>query len=108
MITGFNVILSMKKENPVFDKRIFWDVDMGSLDYEKNAAWIIVRVFERGDIPEIRQLRRYYGDNIIKKEIVKAKYIEIETLQYLSALYQIPKQKFRCYTNTQLTDTLSH
>ncbi|MDZ4810453.1 MAG: hypothetical protein SGI96_19625 [Bacteroidota bacterium] len=92
----------MQKQKPIFDKRIFWDVDFNKINYEKYPAWVIVRVFERGDIPDIKQLRSYYGDKLIKKEIVKAKYIEFETMQFLSAIYQIPKQKFRCYTEKQL------
>jgi hypothetical protein len=92
----------MQKKKPLFPKRIFWDVDFEKIDYDKNPGWIIVRVFERGDIPEIKALRRYYGDRLIRKEVVKAKYIEFETLQFLSAIYQIPKTIFRCYTEKQL------
>lgn len=33
---------------PVFDKRIFWDVDFSRLDYDAKAAFVIERVFERG------------------------------------------------------------
>ena len=98
----------MKKEKPILDKRIFWDVDFEKIDYDEHPGWIIVRVFERGDIPDIQQLRKYYGDRLIKTEIVKAKYIEFETLQYLSAIYQIAKEKFRCYINIQSTMGLSH
>ena len=39
---------------PVFDKRIFWDVDFENLDYDKKARFVIERVFERGDVPDIR------------------------------------------------------
>ena len=102
------VILRMQKQKPILEKRIFWDVDYSKINYDKHPAWIIVRVFERGDIPDIKQIRRYYGDRLIKKEIVKAKYIEFETMQYLSAIYQIPKEKFRCYTSILSTMGLSH
>ncbi len=92
----------MQKQKPIFDKRIFWDVDFDTIDYDKHPKWIIVRVFERGDIADIKQLRRYYGDRMIKNAVKKAKYIEEETMQFLSAIYQIPKQQFRCYTEKQL------
>lgn len=98
----------MPKEKLLLDKRFFWDVDYEKINYDKNPGWIIVRIFERGDIADIKKLRRYYGDRLIREVIVKAKYIEIETLQYLSAIYQIPKHKFRCYSNIQLTKGLSH
>ena len=63
---------SMQKQKPIFDKRIFWDVDFNTIDYDKHPNWIIVRVFERGDIADIKQLRRYYGDRIIKNAVKKA------------------------------------
>ena len=44
----------MKKEHPVFNKRIFWDVNFDTLDYDGKAAFIIERVFVRGDVPDIR------------------------------------------------------
>ncbi len=92
----------MQKAKPILERRIFWDVDFAKIDFDKHPGWVIVRVFERGDIADIKQIRRYYGDRLIKKEIVKAKYIEFEAMQLLSAIYQIPKQKFRCYTEKQL------
>ena len=98
----------MQKEKPILDKRFFWDVDFNKINYDKNPGWIIVRIFERGDIADIRKIRRYYGDKLIRTVIIKAKYIEIETFQFLSAIYQIPKEKFRCYSNIQLTKGLSH
>lgn len=44
---------------PQFKKWIFWDVDIGTIDYDKKVAFIIERVFERGDIDDVRQCRRY-------------------------------------------------
>ena len=38
-----------QKQKPVFNKRIFWDVNFENLDYDKKAAFVISRVFERGD-----------------------------------------------------------
>jgi hypothetical protein len=52
---------------PVFNKRIFWDVNFEALDYNLRANFVIERVFERGDVEDIRQCRRYYGDEKVKK-----------------------------------------
>jgi len=35
---------------PQFQRRIFWDVNFDSLDYDKYADFVIERVFDRGDI----------------------------------------------------------
>ncbi|WP_446698918.1 DUF6922 domain-containing protein [Algoriphagus sp. NF] len=49
-----------EKVKQVFDKRIFWDVNFENLDYDKKYKFVIERVFERGDVPDIRNCRRYY------------------------------------------------
>ena len=97
----------MKKAQPLLNKRIFWDVDFASINYNKDDRFVIERVFDRGDVDDIRQVRRYYGDKIIKEEIKKAKWIDPETLQFLSAIYNIPLKQFRCYTEKQLRNQLS-
>ncbi len=45
------------KPRPVFDRRIFWDVDFDRLDYDAKWRFVIERVFERGDVEDIRQCR---------------------------------------------------
>lgn len=35
-----------KKAKPVFEKRIFWDVDFDKIDYDAKARFVIERVFE--------------------------------------------------------------
>lgn len=61
------------KKQPVFDKRIFWDVRFENIDYDKKAIFVIERVFERGDVEDIRQCRRYYGDDKVSEVLLNAK-----------------------------------
>jgi NAD(P)-dependent dehydrogenase (short-subunit alcohol dehydrogenase family) len=51
---------------------LFWDVDYETLDWVKYAHWVIVRVFERGDVDDIRQVRRHYGDDLVKEALLNA------------------------------------
>ncbi len=62
-----------KPDKPVFDKRIFWDVNFEALNYDAKSSFIIERVFERGDVEDIRQCRRYHGDQKIKQVLTHAK-----------------------------------
>lgn len=43
------------KNAPFFYPRIFWDIDVEKLDYEAKFSFIIERVFERGDVEDIRR-----------------------------------------------------
>ena len=92
----------MKKAMPLLNKRIFWDVDFTSINYDKDDRFVIERVFDRGDVEDIRQVRRYYGDKKIKEVLTTAKYLFDETINFCSAIFDIPKDKFRCYILRQL------
>ena len=90
------------KAKPVFDKRIFWDVDFEKLDYDGKASFIIERVFDRGDVEDIRQCRRHYGDEKIRNVLLNAKFLSIGRIYLASAVIDEPLNAFRCYKLRQL------
>jgi hypothetical protein len=94
------------KSQPVFDKRSFWDVNFEKLDYDSKANFVIERVFERGDVPDIRNCRRYYGDEKVTEALLSAKFLPEVTLYLASAVINRPLKDFRCYTLRQLNPEL--
>jgi hypothetical protein len=95
-----------EKEKPIFDKRIFWDVNFEKLDYDLRANFVIERVFERGDVDDIRQCRRYYGDEKVTQALLNAKYLPLHTIHLASAVIDKPLNEFRCYILRQLNPGL--
>ncbi len=93
------------KDHPVFDRRIFWDVNFETLDYDGKAPFIIQRVFERGDVPDIRACRRYYGDEAIKAVLVNAKWLPKPTVYLACALFDNELTDYRCYNIAQSNPT---
>ena len=91
---------------PLLDKRIFWDVDFDKLDYDLRASFVIERVFERGDVEDIRQCRRYYGDEKVSHTLLNAKYLPLYTIHLASAVIDRPLNEFRCYILRQSTPAL--
>lgn len=89
------------KGKPHFDKRIFWDVNFENIDYDAKANFVIERVFERGDVDDIRQCRRYYGDEKVTTALLNAKYLPERRLYLASAVIGKPLNEFRCYTLRQ-------
>jgi len=83
----------------LFAKRIFWDVDFSSLDAEKDAVFIITRVFDRGDVCDIRNCRRHYGDKQVTEVLLAAKHLSKHRLYLASAITGKPITDFRCYTS---------
>ena len=94
------------KREPVFEKRIFWDVNVEQIDYDAKANFVIERVFERGDVEDIRQCRRYYGDEKVASALLNAKYLPLQTIHFASAIIDKPLTEFRCYILRQLNPGL--
>lgn len=95
-----------EKSKPVFHKRIFWDVDFENIDYDSKYKFVIERVFERGDVEDIRNCRRYYGDAKVSEVLLSTKFLP-ETRMYLaSAVINKPVSEFRCYKLRQSNPTL--
>lgn len=82
---------------------IFWDVDYKAIDFEKNAAFVIARVATLGRVSDWRAIQSYYGNERITAEVVQVRDLDAITLSFLSCVLDIPKEKFRCYTNQQST-----
>ena len=94
------------KPKPKFEKHIFWDVDFEKLDYDLKAIFVIERVFERGDVEDIRQCRRYYGDNKITEVLLNTRFLPEHRIHLASAVLGKPLEEFRCYTLRQLNPGL--
>ena len=89
--------MPVKKDKPILNKRIFWDVNFDALDYDSKASFIIERVFERGDVEDIRACRRFYHESTIKSVLLNAKYLPKQRLYLASAIIEMPVNLFRCY-----------
>ncbi len=85
------------KRKPVFQPRIFWDVNFETLDYDTKVSFIIERVFDRGDVEDIRQCRRYYGDKIVHDVLLNARFLSERRLHLASAVIEEPVTAFKCY-----------
>jgi hypothetical protein len=92
-------------DKPNLDKRIFWDVEFEKLDYELYADFIIERVFERGDVDDIRQVRRFYGDEKVKFALTNAKWLSKVTLSLAKAVLGNNNEDYRCYILKQSNPT---
>ena len=81
--------------------KAFWDVDMSKLDYEKNADYIIRKVFEYGSLEDILELTVYYGKEKVKKVLINSSYLQENTQYFASLFLNIPRHQFKCYNTKQ-------
>jgi len=96
----------MTDAKPQFHRRIFWDINFDTLDYDKYANFVIERVFERGDIEDVRQCRRYYGDEKVADALLNAKFLMEHRIYLAAAVINKPIEDFRCYKLRQLDPQL--
>ncbi len=82
---------------------LFWDIDLTSLDFKKNARFIIQRVIQKGSLNEWRSIKEFYGIDFIKQEILMMRNLDIKTLQFFSTYFGIDKINFRCSSIQQST-----
>ena len=80
---------------------IFWDTNYDTIDWEKNARYVIARVVMYGTIEDWRAIQQYYGMQRIGEEMLLARDLDPKSLSFLSCVLEIPKEKFRCYTQIQ-------
>lgn len=90
------------KPHPQFNKRIFWDVCPETLDLDAKARFVIERVFERGDVSDIRECRRYYSKETIEFALLNAKFLPLHTLYLAAAVIEKNIEEFRCFKLRQL------
>jgi len=50
----------------VLRKSLFWDTDISQIDWEKQAAAVIRRTFERGDDEEKEEITKFYGEEKVQ------------------------------------------
>jgi hypothetical protein len=81
---------------------LFWDYNVNMLNPDCDKKLIIERVFTRGTEMDEKILFSYYGKDAIQDCVLNIKYFDKKTLNYLSIVFDIAKEKFECYKKSLL------
>jgi hypothetical protein len=82
-------------------KVIFWDTEYNSIDWDKNARYVIGRVLMYGTVEDYWTIKGYYGLDRIQEEMLQERYLDPRTLSFLSCILNTPQEAFRCYSEIQ-------
>lgn len=85
---------------------IFWDMELGSLDYERNAPLIIQRVLEYGDMKDWYAIKKHYGLERIVSISQGFRTLDPVAVAWLCCLSNAKQEDFRCYRIAQSNPTL--
>jgi len=95
------VVILCYKNNHELNKNTFFGIRISvSWITKKNARHIIERVVMRGMLSDWFEIKKYYGINRIKDEVVRSRYLDKTTLSFCSSYFNLAKEQFRCY-NTE-------
>lgn len=84
-----------------FSPALFWDSDIQNMDITTHRNKIIVRVLERGNWEDFEKLKMMYDKQTLKEAVLNARSLDKYTLAFCSAIFEEPKEKFRCYTTIE-------
>jgi hypothetical protein len=92
-------IRSVKTLNkkPYVNERIFWDINIAKLDYDRDKLLITERALIKGTEEDEFALYEYYGKENMKKILMEVTYLDSITIEYVSQIFNIPKEKMKCY-----------
>jgi hypothetical protein len=85
----------------------FWDVDQSTLDYDKYANFVIIRVMERGNDQDMEEVIRYYGKEAVIRELTSASSLMPTAIEAGKQLFHLKESDFKCYTTTPPKGNLS-
>jgi hypothetical protein len=78
-------------------EHLFWDVAPESIDADRNAAFLICRIMERGSSEDVRAAWSYYGEARVRDALVKAPSLTKKTMHFFAYQFRIPLEAFRAY-----------
>jgi hypothetical protein len=84
-----------------FSKRLFWDIDIQSLNPQTDRFFIIERVMNYGLWNDFVRLIHLYGKDIVKTEVVKSTYLKKDVLNFLCLYLNLKPSQFKCYKRRQ-------
>mgnify|MGYP001319069135 CR=1 FL=1 len=78
-------------------RSIFWDTRYETIDWDKNAAYVIDRVLHFGTLTDWKKILTYYGRERIKEVVLHLRYMDKRALSFCSIYFQVPKEQCRCF-----------
>lgn len=76
----------------------FWDVNKETLDFERYANFVIIRVMERGTEKDMQEIIRYYGEPKIIEVLTSATSLLLRGITAGKYYFHLKDSDFKCFT----------
>lgn len=88
-----------------FSSHLFWDVDVSSVDLDKNRAWMVRRILEKGTLDDWLLLKKCYSKDELRNAVSSLRSLEKKATSFACAVLDLDQTKLRCYTTRQSQNT---
>ena len=78
-------------------EHLFWDVDRGSIDPDRNAGFLLPRIMDRGTLDDVQAAWAYYSEAQINDVLLTAPSLTRKTIAFFANQFQLPREAFRAY-----------
>lgn len=78
---------------------LFWDVDRGTIDENVHRRYVIERVFERGELSDLRKTVAHYTMPVVVAEAQQMRSLDPVTLAFAACLGNVKEETFRCFAS---------
>jgi hypothetical protein len=89
------------KIKPQFSAYLFWDSDLERIDFDRDASYVIRRVFDIGRLEDVAEAMWFYPESVLIEKLLQANYLPENAIYLASALFGLDKKDFKCSTSTQ-------
>lgn len=79
-----------------FRQTLFWDVDPKVIDPDKNARYIIERMLDLGDTPDLNWMFHYYPKKQIQEVVTTSRTLHKKSANFWGLMLDIPLSHIPC------------
>ena len=77
-------------------RHLFWDTDFDRLRVPGHERYIIERVLEYGDVPEVRWMMRRFSREQIAQVLRCSRGLSLKSARFWALILGIPSEEVRC------------
>lgn len=81
---------------PLSARRFFWDINLDELDAAKHSRYVIERLLDYGDIPELRWLFRNFSREAIAAVLKSSSRLSTRRALAWASYFDIPRTEIKC------------
>ncbi len=90
--------MSQKTDAPLPEclRFLFWDTDFDRLRVPGHERYIIERVLEYGDVPEVRWMKRRFSRQQITQVLCQSRRLSRKSADFWSFILNVPTEEVQC------------